>query len=165
MKTHPVAELFPMMSEEELNDLAEDIKTNGLQFPIVLDSEGQLCDGRNRAKACKIAGVKPETRQLNGDIDPVAFIMSANEHRRHMTKGQRAAVAAKARLFLKNSQTKTAASIGTSQSQIAYANVVLEYAPPLLDAVISGTLALNEAYEKAQKAKSDATVLQSLSKT
>ena len=51
-------------------------------------------------------------------------------NRRHMTKGQRAAVAAKARLFLKNSQTKTAASIGTSQSQIAYANVVHEYAPP-----------------------------------
>ena len=39
--------------------------------------------------ACKIAGVEPTTRELN-DEDPTAFVLSANIHRRHMTKGQRA---------------------------------------------------------------------------
>ena len=33
--------------------------------------------------ACKIAGVYPTTRELNGE-DPTAFVLSANVHRRHM---------------------------------------------------------------------------------
>ena len=37
--------------------------------------------------ACKIAGVEPTTRELNGD-GPTAFVLSANIQRRHMTKGQ-----------------------------------------------------------------------------
>ena len=39
--------------------------------------------------ACKIAGVKPTTRELNGE-DPKAFVISATIYRRHLTKGQRA---------------------------------------------------------------------------
>ena len=33
---HPCADVFPMMSDEELDALAEDIKTHGLQQPVVL---------------------------------------------------------------------------------------------------------------------------------
>ncbi len=53
-----------------------------------------LIDGRNRREACKIAGVVPDVRELNGE-DPKAFVISANIHRRHMTKGQRAMAVAK----------------------------------------------------------------------
>jgi ParB-like chromosome segregation protein Spo0J len=56
---HPIADLFPMMTDEELADLAADIKANGLLHPIVVDKEGALIDGRNRARACEIAGVEP----------------------------------------------------------------------------------------------------------
>ena len=48
-----------------------------------------LIDGRNQRAACKIAGVEPTTRELEGE-DPTAFVLSANIHRRHITKGQRA---------------------------------------------------------------------------
>jgi DNA-binding Lrp family transcriptional regulator len=51
---HPAAELFPLMPEAELKELAEDIKTNGLRAPIVgwASDEGQfLLDGRNRLDA------------------------------------------------------------------------------------------------------------------
>src|SRR6266446_10224025 len=90
---HPVAALFPMMTEEELQELAEDIKTNGLLNPIVLDDEGTLIDGRNRLEGCKRAKVSPTYIALNG-IDPVVFIMSSNDKRRHMKLGQRAMIAA-----------------------------------------------------------------------
>jgi hypothetical protein len=60
----------------------------------VIAGETVLVDGRNRRAACRIAGIKkPATRILNGE-DPTAFVLSANIHRRHMTKGQRAMAAA-----------------------------------------------------------------------
>ncbi len=49
-------------------------------------------DGRNRREACKLAGVVPRTRELDGE-DPTAFILSANVHRRNLTTGRFMAVA------------------------------------------------------------------------
>src|SRR5580765_7417191 len=92
MRVHPAAAVFPMLSDDELQDLAEDIKVNGLLHPITLDAEGMLIDGRNRLAACKLAGVEPTFTTLNGH-DPVAFILSANIQRRHLSKGQQAAAA------------------------------------------------------------------------
>ena len=107
-KVHPVAALFPMMSDEELGELAADIKENGLLTAIVLDEDGTLIDGRNRSAACELAGIKPIYEQLNGP-DPVAFIMSSNDRRRHMKLGQRAMIAAKVRALMNNSSTTRAA--------------------------------------------------------
>jgi hypothetical protein len=47
-KVHPFAAQFPMMPEDELEELALDIQQNGLRHPIVLDLNGDLIDGRNR---------------------------------------------------------------------------------------------------------------------
>jgi ParB-like chromosome segregation protein Spo0J len=63
-KTHPVAELFPILSDEELNELAADIKTNGLIFPVVLDEKGTLIDGRMRMEACQRAEIEPKYIRL-----------------------------------------------------------------------------------------------------
>ena len=35
-KVHPIADLFPMMSDEELAKLGEDIRKNGQRVPILL---------------------------------------------------------------------------------------------------------------------------------
>jgi hypothetical protein len=56
---HPAAALFPMLGEDELQKLADDIRANGLLEPIVL-YEGKVLDGRNRLQACKRAGVEPK---------------------------------------------------------------------------------------------------------
>ncbi len=45
-------------------------------------------DGRNRLAACKLANITPHTRIL--ESDPTAYVLSANVHRRHLTKGQQA---------------------------------------------------------------------------
>ena len=99
---HPVASLFPMIGDEELQALADDIKANGQREKIMcayLDEEMLddlvVIDGRNRFKACQIAGVEPEftTNYLLGPDDIGPWIMSHNRHRRHMSKTQMACVA------------------------------------------------------------------------
>ena len=96
IKVHPAAADFPMLDESELGDLANDIATNGLIIPIVLDATGKiLIDGRNRLRACEIAGVEPRFQRLDGeDLD--AYVVSANIKRRNLTAQQRAMTAAKA---------------------------------------------------------------------
>jgi ParB-like chromosome segregation protein Spo0J len=86
---HPVADLFPMMTHEELSDLAADIKANGLIHPIVVDKAGVLIDGRNRLRACEIAGIEPAVVVFEGD-DTRQYIFASNIARRHMSKGQQA---------------------------------------------------------------------------
>src|SRR6266852_4890355 len=83
---HPYAASFPMLEGEELDELVEDIRINGLRHPIVLDKSGQLIDGRNRLKACELAGVKPTF--ITTELDPVPYILSNNVTRRHLSKGQ-----------------------------------------------------------------------------
>ena len=90
MKIHPIAELFPMLGKEELAELANDIKENGLQQAIVMLGD-TLLDGRNRMAACKVAGIDPRFETYKGE-SPVSFIIGANLHRRHLEKSQRAAL-------------------------------------------------------------------------
>ena len=46
-------------------------------------------DGRNRMRACEIAGVAPKFQKINGQ-DQKAYILSVNINRRHMSAAQRA---------------------------------------------------------------------------
>jgi len=91
MDIHELANIFPMIGEEELKELCADIERNGLAEPITL-YEGKVIDGRNRATACQRLGIEPDTIEYIGG-DPVAFVLSKNLHRRHLTESQRAMVA------------------------------------------------------------------------
>ena len=89
---HPACKLFPKLGKAELQELADDIKANGLQNPIVL-FEGKILDGRNRDAACKIAGVRPRFEKWKSKGSPVEWVISQNLMRRHLTASQRAVVA------------------------------------------------------------------------
>jgi len=91
MEFHPLANVFPMMSEEEYAELKADIKQNGLRTPIYL-YQGSILDGRNRFKACQELNIVPDFQEYSGD-SPLSFVISLNLHRRHLSAGQRAAVA------------------------------------------------------------------------
>jgi ParB-like chromosome segregation protein Spo0J len=151
MKVHPAADVFPMLPDDELQELAADIKANGLREALKV-SNGLLIDGRNRLAACKIAGLEPRIEELNGVVDPVAYILSANINRRHMTKGQRAM--AVAMIVPKQQGKKTSLKINdVSGGYVRQARAVLEYAPKLREGVLNGGGALNEAYEEAKRRK------------
>jgi ParB-like chromosome segregation protein Spo0J len=86
-KYHPACAAFPDMPEKDLQDLAEDIKRNGLMEPVTLTPDGLLLDGKNRWAACEMAEAEPRTVVYAGD--PVTFVLSKNKHRRHLTKSQK----------------------------------------------------------------------------
>jgi hypothetical protein len=141
IEVHPLAAVFPMMTDDELADLAADIKQHGLLHPIVLDADGVLIDGRNRLRACEIAEVAPQFQRLNGH-DAAAFIMSANVARRQMTKGAIAMVVAVAYPD-QGSIIEPARMV--HKGRLSTARAVIQHAPWLVEQVIGGQLSLEKA--------------------
>jgi hypothetical protein len=125
LKVHPAADLFPLMSEDELRELGEDIKANGLLSPIIIDGDDDsLVDGRNRLDAIELLGMEfeffhairgPRKGKIIGidsydfetpgsgavrtmydfETNPYDFVISANLHRRHLTADQKRELIAK----------------------------------------------------------------------
>ena len=93
---HPAAEMFPMLDGDAFEELKADIKANGQRVAITYWG-GKLLDGRNRYRACIELGIEPEEEELDEELvpDPVAWVISTNLHRRHLTDQQRAGIAAK----------------------------------------------------------------------
>jgi len=96
-KDHPIANILPLMSTSEIKELAEDIKNQGLKEPIVL-LDNMILDGRNRYRACEQINIEPQVAQFKGS-SPIAYVLSLNVKRRHLTASQKAAVAVDAEPF------------------------------------------------------------------
>lgn len=95
LASHPLADLFPLIGGDEFEALTADIREHGLRVPIVL-YERQVLDGRNRLRACEAARVEPRFEEFTGTADEaLAFVVSMNLARRHLTTPQRAALALK----------------------------------------------------------------------
>lgn len=86
-ESHPIALMFPMMTDVELAELADDTKTNGQAEPIAL-YEGKILDGRNRYQACRLAGVEPRITELEKLESPISYVVSKNPQRRHLSARQ-----------------------------------------------------------------------------
>jgi ParB-like chromosome segregation protein Spo0J len=90
---HRFAEIFPLMEGEDFERLVADIRENGQVEPITV-MNGMILDGRNRYRACQEIGIEPEVLEYDGD-SPLAFVLSLNLYRRHLSASQRAMVAGK----------------------------------------------------------------------
>lgn len=86
LKHHPAADVFPMMDDERMQELQEDIRKYGQMEPITI-CDGKILDGRNRYAACLAIGAKPTTRVHHGD--PWLFAWSLNGARRDLNQTQR----------------------------------------------------------------------------
>ena len=93
VRFHEYANLFPMMQGEELDILREDVRRNGVREPVVMLGDAIL-DGRNRYVCARDLGMAYPVREFDGD-DPLAFVVSANLVRRHLSESQRASIAAR----------------------------------------------------------------------
>ena len=106
IKVHPAADLFPMMSAEELKVLGEDIKNNGLRSRVaVLEGTNDLLlDGRNKLDAMEAVGLPVVLEDVAISVacgkhrvgfDPYAYVVSCNLTRRHLSAEDKRDVIAK----------------------------------------------------------------------
>lgn len=179
---HPAASLFPMLDDSELGELAADIKNNGLIEPIVLHNE-MILDGRNRFEACGRAGVEPRFTKWEG-ASPTLFVLSKNLRRRHLTVGQKSAIAANMIPFLQKEAEKregastrygavsnetapdykelkgrsreiAADAVGVSHGSVSRAYQVMRNDPEEFKKIESGETNVNRAWEKVAKPKAE----------
>jgi ParB-like chromosome segregation protein Spo0J len=146
---HPAADLLPLLEGPEFDALVADVRAHGLREPIVL-LDGAILDGRNRHRACRAAGIEPRFEQWiprhEGDR-PLAFVLSRNLVRRHLSESQRAMVAARAANLAPGirgdyvtaaskeaavSQSEAATKLKVSRSLVQRATKVLKKGPPEL---------------------------------
>lgn len=161
LEFHPLANIFPLIEGAEFDALVEDIRLNGQREPIVL-LDGKILDGRNRYRACLLAGEDPASVTYYGK-DPVSFVISLNLRRRHLDESQRAVVAAKlANMKQGNyskaanlpvspvSQSDAADMLNVSERTVRSARAVIdEGAPELVEAVEHGRVSVSAAADVA----------------
>lgn len=172
---HPAAELFPLLADDELAELAADVKAHGLHEAVWLyrdpDRGIMLLDGRNRWRACEQSGAECRTRYYGGS-DPIAFSLSLNMKRRHLTAGQKAFTALEVeKLYAseakrgrprndepeiiadrrdyspreRTSVERAAQATGAAGRNVSKAKRVEQQAPDLAEQVKAGTIALDRA--------------------
>ena len=152
---HPAATLFPMMDEVALQALADDIREHGQREPVILFN-GAVLDGRNRLRACELAGVEPQFVTRDDVESPTTFVLSLNLHRRHLTPVQCAALAFKvsgAFAAEAEERARVGNAKGGSAERKSSTDSVLDFIAPKQD---SGARALTQA-AKAVGAGREAT--------
>jgi N6-adenosine-specific RNA methylase IME4 len=165
MKAHPYANILPLLEGEAFDSLVADIRANGLMEPITIH-EGMILDGRNRRNACKAAGVEPRFLEFDGD-DPLAFVLSLNVHRRHLSESQRGMIAARLETLkhgdnqhkrgdanLHVPRADAAKRLNVSSRTVASAAAVRDHASPeLVQAVDQGAIPVSVGAKLATASK------------
>jgi len=180
MKAHPIATVWPMLDDDKLNELADDIRQQGQLQPI-WTFDGMILDGRNRFEACRRAQIKPIIMEYRGD-EPTAFAVSLNDRRRHMGKGALAAVAAELLPFFEDdakrrqarkpksnpvpaklpeqnrgleSRQQAAKSVGVGERYVQDAKKVKAEAPEVFEKLKAGKITLQDAKREVAKKPTD----------
>jgi len=160
----PIAELYSLMSADALMELADSIRGNGLREPIVLRADGSVLDGRNRLRACEIAGVEARfTEFMGSDQEALEFVVDTNSTRRHLSESQRAIVAARLATFSHGgsrsgrvvgfTQRAAAEKLGVGERTVRDGKLVLERGTAeLADDVARGLIAVRAAAELIRSA-------------
>jgi hypothetical protein len=166
LELHPLCTLFPRIAGAEFEALKADILANGLRQPIVV-LDGMILDGGNRYAACIAVGIDPDIVEFEGG-SPVAFVLSSNLHRRHLSAGQQAAIVASAQDWTKaqavgkpksghvtglETVAGRALQSGASDKTQRRADKVAKASPELARQVAHGEMSLPQALKKISPPK------------
>jgi ParB-like chromosome segregation protein Spo0J len=89
-----LANIFPLIEDEEFDAFVDMFKKQGLLQPLVL-YQGMILEGRNRYRAGQKLGQKftaKDFTEFTGK-NPYEFVIAANVHRRHLTTDQKRTLA------------------------------------------------------------------------
>jgi hypothetical protein len=165
LEFHPLANIFPMMTDAEVNDLGDDMLEHGQREPIWL-YEGMILDGRNRYNACLLKGIEPRLVGFRG-ADALGFVISLNLKRRHLDESQRAMVGATLATLGRGgdhtkpsidglSADKAAGMLNVGKASIERAkSVQRDGTPDLIAAVEQGDVAVSAAADFAKQPRED----------
>jgi hypothetical protein len=82
---HEISDIYPLCGDDEIRKMAQSILEHGQLCSIKLFS-GKILDGRNRYRACKIAGVDPYFENWDGTyFEAIEYVSVENKHRIHLT--------------------------------------------------------------------------------
>jgi ParB-like chromosome segregation protein Spo0J len=158
---HPLCEIIPPCTDKEFEELKKDIEDNGLQVPIKT-FEAKILDGRSRYKACIELGKEPKTEIFAGTSnDALAYVISMNVKRRHLSASQRALIVARlvtsklggdrsVKLPTEITQDDVAKLAGVAVKTVTDAKKVLGR-PDIADRVLKGELAVAKAAKQVRE--------------
>jgi hypothetical protein len=151
---HSYADRWPMRPADEIEEMAESIRARRQRLPIILTPDGVLVDGRNRLRACELAGIEPWFEVDGTLIDEdeiVAYIWDANGDRRNgMSKGQLALLAT----ICPGLVVSDSENAGVSLGYAGMARTIHKWCPDdTIEAAIAGTLPFDTAYTTARQIK------------
>lgn len=183
MKTHPVADIFPMMPDAEYRALVDDIREHGQIEPIVT-LDGKILEGRHRYRACSELSIKPNCVPFNLEMSPTDYVIAMNVRRRHLNSGQLAFVAAEAKKHYareakerqreagkkhgrgkpkvvekvpqaigEKARDQAAKAVGTNPRYVDDAEMLTKEAPALAEAVKQGKTTMSKAKRQHKREK------------
>lgn len=92
---HPLLAGLPAMDQAsaEFESLKQSVADRGVDYPVIIDEQDRILDGRNRTAACALLGIAvPVVRRESAEASEI--IISALVNRRHLPKGALAYLAA-----------------------------------------------------------------------
>lgn len=171
-ETHPAADLFPMMGDEDRRRLAESM-AEGVEGDCRIHTyRGLVLDGRNRLAVMLELGIDPLPYivRVAEERDPLEVSWRLNGARRHLSPSQLAAVAARmANLGWGGDRSKpqpcglptadaaelTGASTRNTEKARAILKAEKEGGPELFEQIEKGELTVNAAHEEIKRRRND----------
>lgn len=176
---------FQVKMNEDMQELVESIKENGLITPVILrtkeDGRFEIVSGHRRKKACEIAGIqtiKAEIREMTRD-EAIILMVDANLQRSEILPSEKAK-AYKMRLeamkrlpgrpsknnsdplgpkFGERSNQQLSDEVGDSTTQIKRYIRLNELIPELLELVDEGRMGMRPAVELSYLPKNEQQIL------
>lgn len=146
---HPLANEFPLIEGAAFDELVASIRRDG-QLEAIILVDGKILDGRNRYRACKVAGVEPRFVEFEG-ADPEMwrrYSAARNLTRRHLTTRQRAVIAGRlAAGGMEIEAAATAMAVGRATVTRAKA-LMLSGDTNIIDLVERGALGVAAGYDR-----------------
>jgi site-specific DNA-methyltransferase (adenine-specific) len=84
-------QILPPLNEQEYETLKNSIDTNGLEYPVIVDENGEIVDGFHRQRACEELKVKCSriVREFESESEKYELALSLNCNRRHLSQNQK----------------------------------------------------------------------------